>query len=336
MSITVNETAVTVTPTEDIEVVTLSINVVGWAESDPQWNAEKADYLKIEDFNDTISENDDVLSAVNHIANTSNPHSVTKSQVGLGNVPNTDATNRTNHTGTQTASTISDFDTAIAAYLAGAISTALTSNLTASRALESNGSGKIAVSTVTSTELGYVAGVTSAIQTQINDINTSVNGRSLALKSFAETTWNNDNTKRLILTYNVPANFLWTGSVAQLVEFEIDTGVLNNTGSNQTYTVEVKYGSSTLIAASSTGNIPSNSNERPGKILGWIKGITATTQKAAVKHGCGGIVDSSLFGSSSNEDSSTVKDLTISVTLGTASSSFSFRVCNSFVRKVTA
>jgi Pectate lyase superfamily protein len=37
---------------------------------------------------------------------------VTKSDVGLGNVPNVDATNRSNHTGTQTASTISDFNTA--------------------------------------------------------------------------------------------------------------------------------------------------------------------------------------------------------------------------------
>jgi hypothetical protein len=40
--------------------------------------------------------------------------------------------------------------------------------LTASRALSTNGSGVITVSAVTSTELGYVAGVTSAIQTQLN------------------------------------------------------------------------------------------------------------------------------------------------------------------------
>lgn len=38
---------------------------------------------------------------------------LTKSDVGLGNVPNTDATQRANHTGTQTASTISDFDTQV-------------------------------------------------------------------------------------------------------------------------------------------------------------------------------------------------------------------------------
>ena len=53
--------------------------------------------------------------------------------------------------------------------LSGAISTVKTSDLTAIRALISNGSGKIEVSSVTSTQLGYVSGVTSAIQTQLNN-----------------------------------------------------------------------------------------------------------------------------------------------------------------------
>lgn len=42
--------------------------------------------------------------------------SLTKSDVGLDNVPNTDATARANHTGTQTAATISDFATEAAKY----------------------------------------------------------------------------------------------------------------------------------------------------------------------------------------------------------------------------
>ena len=42
------------------------------------------------------------------------------------------------------------------------------SPLTASRALTSDGSGVVSVSSVTSTELGYVSGVSSSIQTQIN------------------------------------------------------------------------------------------------------------------------------------------------------------------------
>lgn len=54
------------------------------------------------------------------------------------------------------------------AAITGGASTIVTSNLTASRALLSDGSGKVGVSAVTSTELGYLTGVSSAIQTQLN------------------------------------------------------------------------------------------------------------------------------------------------------------------------
>lgn len=46
-----------------------------------------------------------------------NPHGTTKGDVGLSSVPNVDATQRANHVGTQIASTISDFEAALAAYL---------------------------------------------------------------------------------------------------------------------------------------------------------------------------------------------------------------------------
>jgi len=54
------------------------------------------------------------------------------------------------------------------ATLTGATTTVTSSNLTASKAVISNSSGKIAVSTTSDTELGYVSGVTSAIQTQLD------------------------------------------------------------------------------------------------------------------------------------------------------------------------
>ena len=50
----------------------------------------------------------------------------------------------------------------------GGASTITADNLTANRALVSNSSGKVAVSTVTSTELGYLDGVTSNVQTKLN------------------------------------------------------------------------------------------------------------------------------------------------------------------------
>jgi hypothetical protein len=51
---------------------------------------------------------------------------------------------------------------------AAAIDLSKLAALTASRALQSSASGEIETSTVTNTELGYVSGVTSAIQTQLN------------------------------------------------------------------------------------------------------------------------------------------------------------------------
>jgi len=52
--------------------------------------------------------------------------------------------------------------------ITGAATTITTADLTASRAVVSDASGKIDVSAATSTEVGYLSGVTSAIQTQIN------------------------------------------------------------------------------------------------------------------------------------------------------------------------
>lgn len=54
------------------------------------------------------------------------------------------------------------------ATITGGASTITSSNLTASRALISDGSGKVAVSAVTSTELGYLDGVTLNVQTQLD------------------------------------------------------------------------------------------------------------------------------------------------------------------------
>lgn len=56
------------------------------------------------------------------------------------------------------------------ATITGAATTIDDTDLTVSRTLVSDSSGKVAVSAVTSTELGYLDGVTSNIQTQINNV----------------------------------------------------------------------------------------------------------------------------------------------------------------------
>ena len=53
--------------------------------------------------------------------------------------------------------------------ITGAATSITSSNLSSNRALVSNASGKVGTSTVTSTELGYLSGATSNIQTQLNN-----------------------------------------------------------------------------------------------------------------------------------------------------------------------
>lgn len=64
--------------------------------------------------------------------------------------------------------------------ITGAASTITGTDLTASRALASNASGKVVVSAATATELGYLSGVTSAVQTQLNAKAATAHTHSLA------------------------------------------------------------------------------------------------------------------------------------------------------------
>ena len=68
------------------------------------------------------------------------------------------------------------------AVITGAASTIASSNLTINKALVSDASGKVHSSTVTDIELGYVSGVTSAIQTQLNGKLSSTGNAATATK----------------------------------------------------------------------------------------------------------------------------------------------------------
>lgn len=60
-------------------------------------------------------------------------------------------------------------DSRARAAITGGASSIVSSNLTGSRALVSDAGGKVGVSAVTSTELGYLSGVTSSVQVQLNN-----------------------------------------------------------------------------------------------------------------------------------------------------------------------
>lgn len=90
---------------------------------------------------------------------------------------------KANTSHTHSISNVTNLETTLSgkqATITGGASTITGSNLTTNRALVSNGSGKVAVSTATSTELGYLSGVTSSIQTQLDDKATASHTHSYA------------------------------------------------------------------------------------------------------------------------------------------------------------
>ena len=91
-----------------------------------------------------------------------NEDNIAMAESDIEGLQTTVGTLQTNVNNVQTALT-SKQDTVV-----GGASTITADNLTANRALVSNSSGKVAVSSVTSTELSYLDGVTSNVQTQLD------------------------------------------------------------------------------------------------------------------------------------------------------------------------
>lgn len=134
---------------------------------------------------------------------------LTKADVGLGNVDNTSDANKPISAATQAALNGKQ-DT-----ITGGASTITSSNLMTNRALVSDADGKVAVSEVTGTELGYLDGVTSNIQTQLD-----------SKLSAAPVTSVNSKTGAVVLSAsNVGALSTTGGNMTGNIYFVDDTGM---------------------------------------------------------------------------------------------------------------
>lgn len=113
----------------------------------------------------------DVTNLHNHIANTNNPHSVTKSQVGLGNVDNTSDLNKPISTATQNALN-NKIDTAGTGLSASGTTLNHTNSVSAQT---SEIWGSIAYDST-----GHITGMTEATQTQSDAINSGATSTKVA------------------------------------------------------------------------------------------------------------------------------------------------------------
>jgi hypothetical protein len=138
------------------------------------------------------------------------------------------------------------------ATITGGATTITSSDLTVSRALESNGSGKVAVSSVTSTELGYVSGVTSALQTQIDGKQATITGAATSITS-------SDLTSNKALTSD------GSGKVAVSSVTSTELGYLSGTTSAIQTQLDAK-----LVKANNLSDVTSVSTARTNLGLGTI------------------------------------------------------------------
>lgn len=87
--------------------------------------------------------------------------------------------------------------------ITGGASSIVSSNLTVNRALVSDGSGKVAVSNITSTEVGYLSGVTSNIQTQLGGKEPTIAAGTASQYWAGNKTWQTLNTAAVAESTNL-------------------------------------------------------------------------------------------------------------------------------------
>jgi len=176
----------------------------------------------------------------------------------------------------------------IQATISGAATTIDTEDLTASVAMVTDASGKVAVSAVTATELGYVDGVTSAIQTQLDAKQASGTYYTDALNlnywsgDAARTTGSSGFLMSFDGDVTVDENFTATGTstLTGAVTIAGDLTVNGTTTTINTATLEVEdqliklanVASPTAITASGAGiQIEASATEADFPELKWIK-----------------------------------------------------------------
>jgi len=164
-----------------------------------------------------------------------------------------------------------------AANIAGAVSTITTGNLTASRAVVSDGSGKVAVSAVTATELGYVDGVTSAIQTQIDSKQATITGAATTIDDAdltASRALVSDGSGKVAVSAVTSTEVGYLDGVSSAIQTQLTAGVTEATAIEARRVANIAGAVSTIT----TGNLTTSralASDGSGKVA---VGSTTTTE----------------------------------------------------------
>jgi len=189
------------------------------------------------------------------------------------------------------------------ATITGAATTVVSSNLTASRAVTSNASGKLDVSTTTLAELGFLSGVTSGVQAQIDSKQATITGAATTIVS-----------SDLALSRAVVSD--GTGKIAAATTTAAEIGFVNGVTSAIQTQLNAKQatitGAATTIVSSDLTASRALSSDVSGKVavatttlaeLNFVNGVTSAIQtqlnakQATITGGATTIVSSDLTAS---------------------------------------
>lgn len=153
----------------------------------------------------------------------------------------------------------------------GAVSAIIQNDLAANRAVISNGSGKVSVSPVTSTELGYLDGVTSSIQTQLNAKGPAITGAASTV-----------DTENLTINRALASN--GTGKIIASPVSYAELGYLAGSDSNIQNQLDSKQDAIQLtgsrVMITSAGGAPAASLNITTTELDQLNGVTGNVQSA--------------------------------------------------------
>ena len=136
------------------------------------------------------------------------------------------------------------------ASITGSATTIDTETITASRALVTDGSGKVAVSDVTSTELGYLDNVTSNIQTQLDAKNASITGSATTIDTETITASRalvTDGSGKVAVSDVTSTELGYLDNVTSNIQTQLDAKNASITGSATTIDTETITASRALI-----------------------------------------------------------------------------------------
>ena len=164
------------------------------------------------------------------------------------------------------------------ANIAGAVSTITTGNLTASRALASDGSGKVAVSAVTATELGYLDGVSSAIQTQIDSKQATITGAATTIDDAdltASRALASDGSGKVAVSAVTATELGYLDGVSSAIQTQIDSKQATITGAATTID-DTNLTASRAVVSDGSGKVAVSAVTATE--LGYLDGVSSAIQ----------------------------------------------------------